>query len=157
MSSRGYQNFLLKRADELYKKGYRNFFLDTVDVYNRISDKRVRKLVKDGAVEFIERLRREYPDAKIIINRGFEILDRVYRYVDAVAVESLISGYDHSKKIYKKVPKRDREWILNHLKRAEKLGLDVISIDYSNKGSDRRREIAKTLLNNERTYGESAS
>ncbi len=89
MSSRGYQNFLLKRADELYKKGYRNFFLDTVDVYNRISDKRVRKLVQDGAVEFIERLRREYPDAKIIINRGFEILDRVYRYVDAVAVESL--------------------------------------------------------------------
>ncbi len=61
ISSRGYQNFLLKRADELYKKGYRNFFLDTVDVYNRISDKRVRKLVQDGAVEFIERLRKEYP------------------------------------------------------------------------------------------------
>ncbi len=67
ISSRGYQNFLLKRADELYREGYRNFFLDTVDVYNRISDKRVRKLVQDGAVEFIERLRKEYPDAKIII------------------------------------------------------------------------------------------
>jgi len=145
LSSREYQTYLLKRAEKLYGMGYRNFFLDTLDSYNRLKDRERRDEVKRGVVEFIKRLKEEYPDSKIIVNRGFEVLDEIYKYIDAVVVESLISGYDHSKKRYRDVSKEDREWILNHLKRAKKLGLDVVSIDYSNKSPEKKREIAREI------------
>ena len=140
-----YQRFLLRRAKKLYKMGYRNFFLDTVDAYNGISDRRLKAIVQSGAVEFIKKLKRQYPKSKIIINRGFEILDKVHKYIDAVVAESLIAGYDHSKKVYRAVPKRDREWLLKNFKRAKELGLDVIAIDYSDKDTKERLNIAKKI------------
>jgi len=145
LNNREYREFLLKRAEKLYKMGYRNFFLDTLDSYLRIKDKKLKERAKRGAVEFIKSLRAKYPKAKIIVNRGFEILDKIYKYIDAVVAESLIAGYDHSKKRYIDVPKKDREWILYHLNRAKKFGLDIISIDYSNQDTKKREEIAKKI------------
>ncbi len=98
LDSKEYREFLLKRADKLYRMGYRNFFLDTLDSYLRIKDKKLREKAEKGAIEFIKNLRKRYPKAKIIVNRGFEILDKIYKYIDAVVAESLIAGYNHSKK-----------------------------------------------------------
>jgi len=145
LDKKEYQKFLLQRVEKLYKMGYRNFFLDTIDAYNRIKDKRLKVAVQNGVIEFIKELKKRYPKSKIIINRGFEILDRVYKYIDAIVAESLIAGYDHSKKIYKSVSIEDRKWLLKNLKRAKKLGLDVISIDYSNKSTKDRIDIAKKI------------
>ncbi len=146
ISNREYQNFLLKRANELYKMGYRNFFLDTMDAYHITSkDKKLFLKLQNGLVEFVHRLHQKYPKAKIITNRGFEILDRIHNDISAVAVESLFGKYNHSSKSYTEVSKKDREWILSNLKKVQQYGLDAISIDYSNQGEKKRRDIAKKI------------
>ena len=146
ISSSEYQEFLLNRAEELYKMGYRNFFLDTMDAYHITSkDKKLFLKLQNGLIEFVHRLHRKYPKAKIITNRGFEILDKIHNDISAVAVESLFGKYNHNNKSYGKISKKDREWILSNLKKVKEYGLDAISIDYSNQGEKGRREIAKKI------------
>jgi len=141
-----YQAFIFKRIAKLYKDGYRNFFLDTMDAYHVTSkDKRLFKKQQKALISFIHKLHKKYPDSKIIINRGFELLEKIHNDIDAVVAESLLNRYNHDKKSYEKVPKKDREWLLTNFKKAKKYGLDVISIEYSDKSTKERLEIAKKV------------
>ncbi len=141
-----YQKFIFNRIAHLYKKGYRNFFLDTMDAYHITSkDKKLFKLQQKELISFIHKLHQKYPKAKLIVNRGFEILDNIHNDIDAVVAESLLNRYDNSTKKYLKVPKKDREWLLSKFKKAKSYGLDVISIEYSNKSTKERLKIAKKI------------
>ncbi len=72
-----YQKFLFQRVERLYKMGYRNFFLDTLDSYHvTYEDKELFQELQTSLISFIHELRKRYPNSKIIVNRGFEILDR---------------------------------------------------------------------------------
>ncbi len=146
LSKKEYQDFLFERIALLYKKGYRNFFLDTMDSYHvTIKDKKLFTKQQKGIIQFIHKLRKKYPKSKIIINRGFELLDKIHSDIDAIVAESLISRYNHTKKEYISVPKKDREWLLAEFKKAKGYGLDVISIDYSDKSTKERQNIAKKI------------
>jgi len=141
-----YQEFLFRRVAQLYKKGYRNFFLDTMDSYHvTYKDKKLFKKQQKALISFIHKLHKKYPNSKLITNRGFEILDKIHNDINAVVAESLISGYNNSDKSYHKVTKADREWLLANFKKAKKYGLDVISIDYSNGSTKERMDIAKKI------------
>jgi len=141
-----YQNFIFERINSLYKKGYRNFFLDTMDAYHVTEkDKELFKTQQKALVSFIHKLHKKYPDSKLIVNRGFEILDKIYKDIDGVVAESLLSRYNHDKKEYVAVPKADRTWLLNRLKKAKKYGLDAISIEYTDKGTKERLKVAKDV------------
>ncbi len=141
-----YQEFIFKRIAILYKRGYRNFFLDTMDAYHVTSkDKVLFKKQQKALISFIHKLRKKYPKSKIIVNRGFELLDEIHSDIDAVIAESLLNRYNHDKKEYVTVPKADREWLLGKFKKAQKYGLDAISIEYSNKGTKERLQIAKEV------------
>ena len=141
-----YQAFILERVALLYKQGYRNFFLDTMDAYHvTAKDKKLFKSQQKALVTFIHKLHKKYPNSKLIINRGFELLDEIHNDVDAVVAESLIARYNHADKSYGKVPKKDREWLLANFKKAQKLGLDAISIDYSNRSTKIRLDIAQEI------------
>ncbi|HHH19303.1 MAG TPA: hypothetical protein ENK86_02155 [Campylobacterales bacterium] len=141
-----YQAFIFERVAKLYKQGYRNFFLDTMDAYHVTAEdkKRFQKQQK-ALVKFIKTLRTKYPKSTIIVNRGFEILDQIYQEVDAVVAESLIARYNHAQKEYVPVPPADREWLLSNFQKAQKLGLDTISIEYSDQSTQKRLEIAKEI------------
>ncbi len=146
LSKEEYQNFLFERIALLYKKGYKNFFLDTMDSYHvTAKDKNLFNRQQDGIIEFIHKFRKKYPKSKIILNRGFELLDRIHSDIDAIVAESLISRYNHNKKEYIKVPKKDREWLLGEFKKAKEYNLDVISIDYSSGSTKERQKIAKKI------------
>jgi len=141
-----YQEFIFERIDSLYKNGYRNFFLDTMDAYhvthkNKIIFQKQQKAI----ISFIHKLHKRYPKSKIIINRGFELLDEIHQDIDAVVGESLLARYNHAKKEYLKVPKADREWLLGNFKKAKEYGLDTISIEYSDKGTKERLKIAREV------------
>ena len=141
-----YQDFILERVEVLHQKGYRNFFLDTMDAYHvTAKDKELFNKQQQVIISFIHRLHNRYPDSKIIINRGFELLDKIHNDIDAVVAESLIARYNHDKKEYIPVPKEDRDWLLANFKKAQKLGLKAISIEYSNKGTKERIKIAKEV------------
>ena len=142
----GYQKFIFERIATLYKRGYRNFFLDTMDAYHVThKDKELFKKQQKALVGFIHKLHSKYPKSKIIVNRGFEILKEIHSDIDAVVAESLLNRYNHAKKEYIAVPKADREWLLGNFKKAKEYGLDAISIEYTNKNTKERLGIAKVI------------
>ncbi len=116
----------------LWDKGFRTFFLDTLDSYQLIAKTPEQRVAQEaGLVAVVAALKQRYPDAQLIFNRGFEILDRTHGQVMAVAAESLFQAYDVSKDAYRPVPEADRVWLLGQLKRvSETFKLPVIAIDY---------------------------
>ena len=146
LNKNAYQNFIFERIAKLHKMGYRNFFLDTMDAYHvTAEDKKLFKRQQKALVSFIHKLHKKYPKSKIIINRGFELLDEIHKAVDAVVAESLVNRYNHDNKSYALVPKDDQAWLLSNFKKAQKYGLDAISIDYTDKSTKDRVEIAKKI------------
>ncbi len=124
--------FVERVIKPLWDAGYRGFFLDTLDSYKIFAKTEADRAREEaGLVEVIRELKRRYPKARLIFNRGFEILPQVHQDVFAVAVESLFQGWDPSKKAYRPVPPADREWLLGQLNRVkQEYGLPVLSIDY---------------------------
>ncbi len=146
LTQEGYRNFVLQRIQKLHKQGYRNFFLDTMDSYHVLSsNKKLFKKQQRAIVSFIHKIRQKYPNCKLIINRGFELLDQIHQDIDGVVAESLLNRYNHAKKSYTDVPKTDQEWLLENLKKAQNYNLDTVSIEYSDQSTKERHAIAKRV------------
>jgi hypothetical protein len=124
----------------LWRAGYRGFFLDTLDSYQRFSvTAEACARQEAGLVEVVRLLKRRYPEANLIFNRGFEILDRTHDLAYAVAAESLYQGYDAGARRFRPVAEPDRAWLLGQLgKVRDEYRLPVIAIDYL--PPDRREE-----------------
>ncbi len=116
----------------LWNKGYRSFFLDTLDSYHLFAKTPQERAIQEaGMVAVVNAIKQRFPQAKLIFNRGFEILDRTHQHVEAVVAESLFQGYDAGKASYKAVTEVDRQWLLGQLQRVrDDFHLPVIVIDY---------------------------
>ncbi len=116
----------------LWARGYRGFFLDTLDSYQLVKmTEAERARQRDGIVRVIRSIKTRYPAARLILNRGFELLPRIYGDVSAVAFESLYSGWDQARARYVRVNDADRNWLLAAARDVKsRYGLPVIAIDY---------------------------
>ena len=126
-------DFLIERIlAPLWERGYRGFFLDTLDSYHLISATPAARVVQEAAmVATLRRVRERFPGMRVIFNRGFEILPQVREMVTAVAAESLFQGWDQGAKRYREVPAADRDWLLGQLRTVRSTHkLPVIAIDY---------------------------
>lgn len=126
----------------LWNSGYRTFFLDTLDSYHLFAKSLEERAAQEaGMVATVNAVKQRYPQAKLIFNRGFEILERTHAHVEAVVAESLFQGYDAGKASYTTVPEADRAWLTGQLQRArDEFHLPVIAIDYV---PSSRRELAR--------------
>jgi peptidoglycan/xylan/chitin deacetylase (PgdA/CDA1 family) len=114
----------------LWAKGYRGFFLDTLDSY-RLAAKFDEKAQQAGLIRVIETLHQRFPGIKLILNRGFEIVPSVRDKIQMVAAESLYRGWNARSGQYADVPAADRDWLLAQLKTIqERDGLPILAIDY---------------------------
>jgi uncharacterized protein (TIGR01370 family) len=116
----------------LWAKGYRGFFLDTLDSYQlAATTEAARACQRTGLVAVVRAIKARYPDARLIFNRGFELLPQLHDLAYVVAFESLYRGWNQAAGTYTDVPPADREWLLNQTKTIhEKYGLPVLAIDY---------------------------
>ncbi|CAJ0679779.1 hypothetical protein R82526_00380 [Ralstonia mannitolilytica] len=132
----------------LWDKGYRGFFLDTLDSYQLVAkDDAARAAQEAGMVRTIRAIKARYPEARLIFNRGFEILPQVHDQAYAVAFESLYRGWDQGAKQYRNVSDADRAWLMGQARTIrDEYHLPVISIDYC-PAADRAcaRETAKRI------------
>ncbi|MGC1440220.1 MAG: endo alpha-1,4 polygalactosaminidase, partial [Burkholderiaceae bacterium] len=120
----------------LWARGYRGFFHDTMDSYHAIGgDPEAVKAQQDGLVRAIQAVKSRFPQARLISNRGFELLPRIKTLLQAVAAESLFGRWDQEKQAYGAVPEADRAWILARLRDVQAAGLQAIAIDYANPGN----------------------
>lgn len=142
------QQFLVNRVAELHANGYQGVFLDTMDSFNLFAKSAESKAAQQaGLIKIIRRIAIEYPELRIITNRGFEVIDQLAEYVEAVAAESLYASWDNAGQRYKSVSDNDRQWLLSKLDHVKnKLGLDVIAIDYLPPASrDEARAVARKI------------
>ncbi|WP_408191824.1 endo alpha-1,4 polygalactosaminidase [Paraburkholderia strydomiana] len=116
----------------LWKKGYRGFFLDTLDSYQIVAKTDAARARQErGLVAVVRAIKARYPRARLIFNRGFEILPQVHSLVYAVAFESLYRGWDQAGKRYTEITQADRDWLLAQAKTIrEQYRLPVLAIDY---------------------------
>jgi len=115
----------------LWDKGYRGFFLDTLDSYQLYAKTDAdRASAQAGLVAVVKAIKHRYPRARLIFNRGFEILPQVHEQVYAVAFESLFQGWNQADKRYAEVPQADRDWLMAQVKMVNEYGLPAIAIDY---------------------------
>ena len=150
LSSQGWQDYLFQhRFRPLWKLGYRGFFLDTLDSHLQVAmDPAARQSQLAGLATIIERLRREFPESVILLNRGFEVIDRVGEFVNGMAAESLYQGWDPATNRYREVNREDREWLLNRLKGVQQQfpKLSLVVIDYLPPNRrDQAREVARKI------------
>lgn len=148
-SAPGWPRFFVEHVvAPLWARGYRGFFLDTLDSWQLIAktdDARARQ--QAGLIATIRALKARFPDAQLIFNRGFEILPQVHGDVAAVAFESLYGNWDQANQRYDAVPDNDRAWLLGQARTLrQRYRLPVLSIDYCAPGDAAcRREIAAKI------------
>lgn len=133
LTNPGWQRWLVDvRMRDLWRQGYRGFFLDTLDSFRLAGlDQGGNQAQLDALVSLIERMHRRYPSAEILVNRGFEILPRIAHRVHGVVAESLFDRWDAAAQQYQRVPEDDRRWLQDRLEEArDDHGLPVIVIDY---------------------------
>ena len=127
-----YKEFLFKEViDPIFDAGFKNIFFDTLDSYQKICKTLHKRInIENEVANFINLVHDKYPDAKIVVNRGFEIIDTIYSSIDAVLFESYHFGLGTGVQTYKAVSEADKLWLDGKLAKIKSYGLPIISVDY---------------------------
>lgn len=141
-----YREFLIEVvAKEIANRGFEGFLLDTLDSYRLVAKKSEYKEFQEALEELILALKRRYPDKMIVLNRGFELLERVHWAVDGIVVESLFYGLNE-RRSYVEVAKEERKKLIELASSAKAYNLPVIVIDYVDpKDRKRAREVIRHI------------
>lgn len=137
MNDPGWHEYLLEQHfDRLWRAGYRAFFLDTVDSYMLVtSEGKIREEQEKGLVALLAEIKRRFPGCKLILNRGFEVLDRASQYADGMVAESLFHGFDPVTGKHAPTKGENREWLIQQLRRAQdEFKVPVTVLDYVEPG-----------------------
>ncbi|MDX8389573.1 MAG: bifunctional glycoside hydrolase 114/ polysaccharide deacetylase family protein [Mariprofundaceae bacterium] len=133
LSNEQWQDFIVEHlVAPLVEKGYSGLFLDTLDSYFIVADTpEMIQAQQQGLVQVIQKMRKAFPDLKLLFNRGFEVIADVQSLVDGVVAESLIQRWNAESKVYERVPKQDYTWLKQKLSFIkDSLHLPVYVIDY---------------------------
>ncbi|MDF2694044.1 MAG: Extracellular Matrix protein PelA, partial [Labilithrix sp.] len=147
--STAWQTFLLDRVIEpLWKRGYRAFFLDTLDSYERFVASPGDRMAHARQIGLIiGALKQRHADAKVVLNRGFDVLPHAPK-LDGFVVESLLNTCDASGRNCRAVPAAETETLLLRLREVRsRYRIPISVIDYA-PANDRaaRRALAKRIL-----------
>ncbi|MBX3192148.1 MAG: endo alpha-1,4 polygalactosaminidase [Labilithrix sp.] len=141
--------FLLDRVIEpLWTKGYRGFFLDALDSYERyFVDAQSRDLHARQIGALVGAIKRRHPAAKILLNRGFDVLPHAPK-VDGLVVESMFSRCDVAGVACQPTPAVETKALLERLRDVQvRWRLPITVVDYAPmKERALRRTIARRII-----------
>jgi hypothetical protein len=128
----GWQKYLLKRMSALWARGYRGFFLDTLDSYRAVvAPGSAQAAQREALLDLIREMHKCFPGIQLLFNRGFELLPEASGFAVGIVAESLFQSWDPVSRRYKAVNDADRAWLLEHLQVArDRYNLPVTVIDY---------------------------
>jgi hypothetical protein len=152
-TAEGWPAFLVDQIiAPLYTRGWRHFFLDTLDSYQLIVQTDAERAAqRAGLVRALRAIKARYPDALLLLNRGFELLPDVNDLVAGVAAESLYARWNATSGAFEPVPEADRAWLLAQLQTVRtRWKLPTIAIDYLPAGA---RSEARAVAEKIRAHG----
>lgn len=126
-----WQKRVLDEAGRILSYGVDGLFLDTVDTVD------VRPESLGGLVELIRLLKETYPEAKLVANRGFNLLKYVTQYIDGLMFESFNSTINFTTQKVDDLNEADVEYnkyvasnVINNVRRYDYF--PVFCLDYCN-------------------------
>lgn len=128
-----WRDYLIEqRMAQLWEAGYRGFFLDTLDSYQRVIKSAEGQLRQSNALaEMIRAITERFPGVKLLLNRGFAVLPETGQLAVGLVAESLFQGWNSVTQQYLPVAESERNWLLERLNSARlRYGLPVTVIDY---------------------------
>lgn len=113
-------------------RGFEGVFLDTLDSHRltRAGEQDTRGFALSQA-QLVEAFKSRFPDALLVINRGFHLPAEARKQVDALAFESYRSGFDAGDNAYRPVSDSDRQWLDQQLAPWRDAEVPIIAIDYT--------------------------
>ena len=115
----------------LWNQGYRGFFIDTLDSYQLVTQLPTQQFIQQqGLILLIKQIKQRFPEAKLIINRGFELVPIIYPLLNGVVAESLYSGWNNAEQRYYETSIDDQQYLIQKLEQVQAYGLPVTVIDY---------------------------
>ncbi|XP_031638268.1 uncharacterized protein LOC116350574 [Contarinia nasturtii] len=124
--------FVNKVIAPTWNRGFKGFFLDTLDSYQRVvTTDAESQAQQNGLSQAIIALKKQFPNAMLIFNRGFEIMPSVHQAANMVAFESLYAGWNQAEQKFVQVNQNDRDWLLARVGEIEdQYNLPILAIDY---------------------------
>lgn len=119
----GWQKLMVNLAGDSIRQGYDGVFLDTVDTVD------VYPKTKPGMIALIQQLRTAYPQALLVMNRGFSVVKEVAGDVDAVMFEDLSTTYNFESKTYAYAD--DTATALAMATLSQNTGMPILALDYA--------------------------
>ncbi len=137
LSHPDWTQFVIELAGVAVQKHFDGFFLDTVDSVELLIQKYPDKTeaFRSGLVSLIKKLKATYPDKKIILNRGFPVIDQLGGIVDGMLIESLFQTFDGTTKTYVAVAPSTTEELLGRIQKVKEAGFAIYIIDYVDPGN----------------------
>ncbi len=119
---------------EILQRGYDGIFIDTMDnaeAMERQDPLGAKDMVAAGA-RLIVAIRTRFPAIRIMLNRGYALLDRVAPSIDYVLGESMASRWNFATKRYDMLSDSDWQWQADRLRAAKAINpaLVVTTLDY---------------------------
>ncbi len=139
---------------QILQRGYDGIFIDTMDnaeAMERQDPLGAKDMVAAGA-RLIVAIRTRFPAIRIMLNRGYALLDRVAPSIDYVLGESMASRWNFATKRYDTLSDSDWQWQADRLRAAKAINpaLVVTTLDYWDMAD--RAQVAK-LYARERAAG----
>jgi len=128
-----WRRFLLEElAAPAAALGYDGFFLDTADSLSLLPKDIDSAKAQAAMLDAIRTLKQRWPEKKIILNRGFDLLPELKSALAGLLVESVYQSFDPATQRYKAVPPAGTRWLEGKISQAQGLGLVVYAVDYVN-------------------------
>ena len=130
VTSPEWRNLVMDRmAVTAFSKGFDGLFLDTVDSVANPAFKN-KAQARKALVEVILALHKRWPQAQLVMNRGFDLLPEVASVLNGLLVESVFQGFDPSTKHFQPVNEDGTRWLLSRIREAQERKLQVYVVDY---------------------------
>lgn len=142
--SSAWRDFLIEeRIPALLQEAGGGVFLDTVDAHDRYP------FTRDGTIALLRTIRESFPDAEIVVNRGFSILDTVMSIANGIVFEAFSTHYTGTG--YETWPDADLAWTSSVAQRLRQTApIPVFTIDYAGPADRSLRRLAERRA---RAYG----
>jgi uncharacterized protein (TIGR01370 family) len=116
------------------ERGFTGLFLDTLDDAEFLeSQDPVRyRGMREAAVRLVRSIRERYPQAVLMVNRGYALMPELATSIDILMGESVVGTFDTRTKAYQRQSPGDVEWQVTQLQQAKARNprLQIFTLDY---------------------------
>ncbi len=118
----GWQSLMVTLAGDYLRQGFDGIFLDTMDTVDLFP------ATSAGMISLVEKLHQNYPDALLVQNRGFTVVEQTAGFMDALMFEDLSTIYHFAEQRYDYTDNSDTAADL--IKLQQRTGLTILALDY---------------------------